>query len=493
MMRSMSEKTNKKTTIIETLVLYVYSLVWIIFNCTRLSNASFWEDEGFTIWLSRMSIPDMLHATGEDVHPPLYYLFVKFFVTVMGETPLALRITSIIAYTAVIVIALTVIRKLWSAGGAILVITLLSVLHNASVFVTEARMYELALLLILCAYLSLMFIMKDGKPLHYLIYGLSVAGAAYTHYYALVTVAVMSGLLFLYALILDRKLIKGVLITEVLAVLSYSPWLIVLYRAFRNYKDDYWIQTIPTFGKCMRELYRSNLYLEVAMLIITAVAMLFVIGAYYCRQSKVKQVLEKVTDSEADRSEVFWLYIGALSVVGTALVGIVVSLIFRPLFYERYMYPAAVIAWIVLIYSTSKFKHGRVVAYVLALIIFICCIRSVMYRVQTEQEWDINGRQTIEKINEETESTTTVLYSNEVTTEKLLEYYLPGHPAFAIENMDDASWEGIGDRVIVITGPSESSLPDQLDSSGYNMTDTMEDVIIGQTKATVVIADLLND
>ena len=486
-MDSKKDRKKKIAGITENIVLYVYSLIWVIFNCSRLSNDSFWEDEGFTIWLSRMSIPDMLHATGEDVHPPLYYIFVKFFVTVFGESPLTLRITSFMAYTAIVIIALTIIRKFWSAGGAILMITLLSVLHNASVFVTEARMYELAMLLILCAYLSLLHIMKDAGPVHFIIYGLSVAGAAYTHYYALVTVAIMSGLLFIYALALNRKLIKGVLITEALAVLSYSPWLIVLYRTFRNYKDDYWIQTIPSFGKCMRELYRSNIRLEWTMLIITVLAMTLVLVAYYGK-GRVATVMEKVTETEAETGVVYWLYIGVLSVVGTAVAGITVSLIFRPLFYERYMYPAAVIAWVILIYCLRRIRFGQIAAYVLALFLFIGCNRSVMFRVDTENEWAKATGETIGRITDSTDASVPVMYSSEVTTEKLLGYYLPGHPAIMCDDPEENKTDDPGDEVIVISSPSgDVAVIDGLEGRGYETILMIQDTVIGQTNADVRI------
>lgn len=512
----MTDKTKNLLNRIETILVSVYGIIWIVVMSLRCGSDSFWEDEGFTIWLSRMSIPDMLEATGNDVHPPLYYLCVKFFVTVMGESPLAFRITSILTYALIVCVALTIVRRLWSAGGAFLMITLLSLLHNSSVLAVEARMYELALLLILLAFLSARMIMTDGSVRYLVIYGIAVAGAAYTHYYALVTAAIMSASLLLYVLIFDRAKTRAVIITELLAVLSYCPWAIVLYRTFRNYKDDYWIQSIPTFMKCMREIYRSDTWLEYMMLIITAAVMAAVCVIYVQKRSAALSDARPTSDTAAGPSsaapamagsspyagthgaenttvsqDIFWMIIGLLSVIGTALAGITVSLIFRPLFYERYMYPSVIIAWVILIYCLSRIRAGRLISYILAVIIFITCIRTYLYRVDTEKAWDASNEKVIKWIEDETEGRPLVIYEPGAATDKLLMYYLPGMDyadtghLLKLAAMDRAVDE---DGIIYITAGADPELTKSLtEGEVYRVDGVMEDCVLGQTRTDIYI------
>ncbi len=470
----MDDKKRSILNRIEIIAAVVYAFVWVMAMSLRLGSDSFWEDEGFTIWLSRMSIPDMLTATGNDVHPPLYYLFVRFFVTVFGESPVAFRVTSILAYALIVLLALTIIRKLWNTGGAVLLITLLSLLRNSSVLATEARMYELALLLVLVAFLSARMIMSDGSYKYCIIYGIAVSGAAYTHYYALVTVAIMSGSLLLYVLIFDREKLKVVLITEVLAVMSYCPWAIVLYRTFRNYKDDYWIQSIPSFGKCMREIFRSNMYLEYIMLAVTVVS---IIAVFVIFRKEIS----------AQKAEMSWICIGVLSAVGTALAGITVSLIFRPLFYERYMYPSAIIVWVILIYCLSRFKYGQVIAYALAVIIFLSCIRTFLYRVDLENSWDASNDKVRDWIAEETEGSPTVIFEPEATTDKLLMYYLPGLDYVDTDHLTDLNSIDEESIIYISSGADQELTKKLTEGDRYRTESVMEDCVLGETVTDIYI------
>ena len=60
-----------------------------------------------------------------------------------------------------------------------------AITHNA-----EARMYTLAAFFVLAAYVELYYILKSGKIIHWVLFAICSLGAAYTHYYALITVAV---------------------------------------------------------------------------------------------------------------------------------------------------------------------------------------------------------------------------------------------------------------------------------------------------------------
>ncbi|MBU2543643.1 glycosyltransferase family 39 protein, partial [Patescibacteria group bacterium] len=60
-----------------------------MFNNLLLQNyitRGFWGDEAWTAVISRLSIPEIIQVTGQDFHPPLYYLIVHGFMQVFGES-----------------------------------------------------------------------------------------------------------------------------------------------------------------------------------------------------------------------------------------------------------------------------------------------------------------------------------------------------------------------------------------------------------------------
>lgn len=71
----------------------------------RLEAQSFWNDEGNSARLSERSIPAILEGTASDIHPPLYYLLLRGWRELAGETEFGLR--SLSAFAGVLTVAVT--------------------------------------------------------------------------------------------------------------------------------------------------------------------------------------------------------------------------------------------------------------------------------------------------------------------------------------------------------------------------------------------------
>ena len=69
----------------------------------NLEVQSFWNDEGNSARLSERSIPLIIEGTASDIHPPLYYLLLRGWRELVGETEFGLR--SLSAFTGVLMVA----------------------------------------------------------------------------------------------------------------------------------------------------------------------------------------------------------------------------------------------------------------------------------------------------------------------------------------------------------------------------------------------------
>ena len=88
----------------------------------------------------------------------------------------------------------------------------------------------------LCAIAALF----SKNRLYWIGYGVSTAVAMYTHYYAMFTFALVSGCLFVYLLIFNRKHIASLIIANVCALIAFSPWIPILLEQISKVQNNWW-------------------------------------------------------------------------------------------------------------------------------------------------------------------------------------------------------------------------------------------------------------
>jgi mannosyltransferase len=85
----------------------VFVLLLATFTRFHLLEAqSFWNDEGNSARLSERSIPAIIAGTASDIHPPLYYLALRGWRELVGETEFGLR--SLSAFAGVVTVAIVI-------------------------------------------------------------------------------------------------------------------------------------------------------------------------------------------------------------------------------------------------------------------------------------------------------------------------------------------------------------------------------------------------
>ena len=66
----------------------------------RYLGRDLWFDEAFSVLAIVKPWPELLSFLGGDVHPPLYYMFLKAWGGIFGMSPEALRCMSLVAFFA---------------------------------------------------------------------------------------------------------------------------------------------------------------------------------------------------------------------------------------------------------------------------------------------------------------------------------------------------------------------------------------------------------
>lgn len=159
----------------------------------KLDAQSFWNDEGNSARLSERSLPLIIEGTASDVHPPLYYLLLRGWRELLGESEFGLR--SFSAFAGILTVAATItLAHLWlrrhrqngiTGVGAVLAAGLLAAVNPALIYYSqETRMYSLLALLTALSTISLVRWLHAQRKLSWaLAYVFFSTAGLYTHYF----------------------------------------------------------------------------------------------------------------------------------------------------------------------------------------------------------------------------------------------------------------------------------------------------------------------
>ncbi len=219
--------------------------IGILLRLPRLVWGSIWYDEFLTI--TTIQFPWRQIATGgypKELHPPLYFLVLKGWTMVFGQTELAMRLLSLFFTLGSMIVLFLFVRQLTDLRAA-LGTTLLFAVHPTYIYyATEIRMYAM---LILCCLVALFAAWRysatqHSSPIALFILGIAVLAALYTHYFGIL-IALGVGVLSLVRLILirDRRLLAVLTVLLGCAIIYIPSVYFILQRQIHEYRMIYLI------------------------------------------------------------------------------------------------------------------------------------------------------------------------------------------------------------------------------------------------------------
>lgn len=417
----------KAVKINKNIVLYLYAMVLFFMNFIRIFDNSFWEDEGFSIRLAKMSIPDMIVATGDDVHPPLYYLFTQLLYHILGNHGYTYHLSAIIPYALVIIIACTIVKKYFGMIPAVVLITMSSIMKNPVKYNVEARMYSLAALFVLMAFIEFYKIVEKNSKKNWILFCMMSLGAAYTHYYALISVAFLY-LMLLFLVKKNKKTLKPLCLSYLVTILAYSPWLIILLKSFGRTADSWWLGDIPTIQDCWEFLF-DYMWLSVIFAVCLIFFILYQLNIVKINSRRTAKFFDR-TDLEVKipksiniSNELFLIISGMASVCGTVAVGLVLSYTIRPFFILRYLFPVSAVIYLIFGICIRNLQWKRVWAIIIIFAILITNVPQYMARFNWERKTETETEAFLKEVSISSEA---MIYTNSRPLDwTLLDYYYP--------------------------------------------------------------------
>lgn len=164
-------------------VLLVSLGVFTAISLATIASSSIWFDEAFGAYLIRFDFWHVAVYTASDVHPPLYYWFLKLWGMLFGTDEFALRSMSVLFAGVAIVFGFLIAKRLFGRQAAWLGLVLMVLSPMLVRYGQEMRMYTLVTAIAFAATYALIVATESKRRLHWVIYGILVGLGMWTHYF----------------------------------------------------------------------------------------------------------------------------------------------------------------------------------------------------------------------------------------------------------------------------------------------------------------------
>lgn len=118
-----------------------------------LQRSPLWLDEALSANIAALPLGDIPGALKRDGHPPLYYVLLHGWQDVVGDGDVAVRLLSAVVGLALVPLVWVAARRLGGRRAAWAAVLLVALNPFVLRYATEARMYELVMVLALAAWL----------------------------------------------------------------------------------------------------------------------------------------------------------------------------------------------------------------------------------------------------------------------------------------------------------------------------------------------------
>jgi Dolichyl-phosphate-mannose-protein mannosyltransferase len=213
--------------------LYIFPFAIVLFIAARLWNLTdscFWFDEIFSVHAATNDWSNFISFIAQDlVHPPLFYLLLKLWITIGGESLLWTRLFAVMVSILTLIPFLLLCRELKLTRNQILYALIAFAVNGSLIkYAQDVRMYSLLVFLSLA---SIWFFVHWQDNANTRFIGLLLINLLliYTHYFGWLIVITE-----LCILIWQREKIKQFLLQIFILALAFAPWFILVFNSWQE-------------------------------------------------------------------------------------------------------------------------------------------------------------------------------------------------------------------------------------------------------------------
>jgi hypothetical protein len=329
--------------------------------CLVKADVSIWGDEACSVFTVRESWTRILSIQTGDVHPPLYFIMLKCFILLFGDTLGMMKFFSTIPVLMTMTAGWMFLKREFSTKSGVLFLLCFFVLLPISDYSTQIRMYTWALFFVTMTVFSMWNAVKTDKTRWWSAVGVFIAISAWTHYYAALAVAVAGGILFFHAVRGgNRKRVYKVLLSGAGGVGLFLPWLPFAISSFSFANHDFWIPPFKLrdawvcFFLPFRGMTWAMGYQETGFLLLSFCGALIV---FFRKCDK--------------RREDIFVFFGVCCWFLAFVISIGIAFFVAPLLTPRYLLPVSILLWLFFAAECPKMLGRRFFVVLCAVFFFV--------------------------------------------------------------------------------------------------------------------------
>lgn len=401
------------------ILLYTVSFISLLFSVITLFNNVVWADEICSLAMIKNTFGNIVIINANDVHPPLYYLSLKAFVIFLQLIFTNInyiyvgKIFSFIPFILLLILVNTKYRKRFGLLTSSIITVLITIMPQIMMNNVEIRMYSWGMALVAFAFTYMFDVIEKNDKKSWLLLTIFSILAVYTHFYACLTMFLVYLAVLIYILICKRKLFKKVLLSGIIVAIAFIPWLTVIIKHLTESGSAFWIApiTFSTVIDYVEYIISPNSESMILNIFLMFGILLMSLYAFY-----------KFMKNNKNMNEKFFISLGIFTLVLIVLTGILVSIIFNPLFVSRYMYFAIGIFWISLGVIYGQMIDHNIKFSILLIIPLLIGIINLNNFIRTEDVKNISANNFYEKIENIEDGT---IIANEIHVQYLFSYLFP--------------------------------------------------------------------
>lgn len=311
-------------------------------------TVSLWGDEAFAATLAVKSVVDIIRIVARDTSPPLYYLCLHTWMKLFGTSEIAIRSLSFLFFLGTVVTVFLIGKHLWDKKTAVLASLLAFTSPFLFTYAFEGRMYAI---LAFTSTLTVYFFLKKNR----LGFILASTAALYSHHFSIFILGFLGIWSFWEAKFNLKKTwaLKLLLFTGLL----YLPWLYPLYYQTSLVGGGFWLSR-PTLADFLGVVVKFLVGEPKAIVQRVALGlMLIVLLLHLWRKDDPKS---KKTALDTSVFQLGWFF-------SPLVLTYVISQLFQPIFFDRYMLASIPAACLLLVSKRRKGASVLILAIILLL------------------------------------------------------------------------------------------------------------------------------
>lgn len=389
-----------------------------------------WYDEAYQLVLTENSLTDIIKHVALDHHAPFYAIGFKLVTLIFGISPVVGRFFSLSAIICCFVLAFYKIKDLFNLKTAIIFSTLLLSLSCIYYCSIEIRPYSWSMFLTLASTVYMISIIKNQDKKSWILYVIFSILAMYAHNFSFLYIFFSTLMFGAYILLKNTKLIKNYLISCLIFIIIYLPWLSTLLFQYKTVKDGFWIEksSLSYYLKEIKLMFSNN---DTIIIVLTGLLLFSIIYILIKKIDKKYNILLNCC------------FFGTFAFI------CFMTMYETPIFVTRYL--VTFIGIFLLIYSDITSSNKSNTIFIILLIVLL-----VNSAINYKNELKLTNE---DKLNESLEYFSNEQYFIHYTEFTLGEfrYYFPNAKHFItneiISSLND--YELFGDNVIVLNNISE--------------------------------------